>query len=317
MNLVFSTDEIPAAKRYDAWRVALCDHYVNVDTVSDVRDDYQGFIKEAKFGVVTMTDTLLSPQHITRQRSHLARIDKDCFYVALIQKGSQQGEQRGQSLANGTGSAALFCASEPYKLHNEAPYRAIYLEFPRDEFASRCTGRQPPQTATINTAVGMGRVVAELCMSMVLESDSLLSKTRDRLGHQVLDLFAIAIDASPGDVPIIETAVQSARIRQVKAYIDANLGNPLLNPDRVARANQMSVRALHYLFKSSEMSVSDYIWDRRLEKCRAELETLMGRRRSVTEIALAAGFNSMSHFSSVFRRRYGTTPSDTRASALA
>jgi AraC-like DNA-binding protein len=32
----------------------------------------------------------------------------------------------------------------------------------------------------------------------------------------------------------------------------------------------------------------------------------------VTQIALAAGFNSMSHFSSAFRRRFGVTPSDAR-----
>ena len=89
---------------------------------------------------------------------------------------------------------------------------------------------------------------------------------------------------------------------------------PLLNPDRIAKANQMSVRSLQYLFKSADMSVSDYIWTSRLERCRKELEVAVGLKRTVTEIAMDAGFNSLSHFSSVFRKRYGVSPTSIRGS---
>jgi AraC-like DNA-binding protein len=77
----------------------------------------------------------------------------------------------------------------------------------------------------------------------------------------------------------------------------------------------MSVRTLHYLFKGTGESVSDCIWERRLQRCREALGMPAQRHRTVTEIALAAGFNSMSHFSSAFRRRFGMTPSDARDAA--
>ena len=102
-------------------------------------------------------------------------------------------------------------------------------------------------------------------------------------------------------------------MRQVMSYIEKNLGNPLLNPDRIAKANQMSVRTLQYLFKSSaDTTVSDFIWTSRLERCRKELELAVGLQRTVTEIAMDAGFNSLSHFSSVFRKRYGMSPTSIR-----
>ena len=40
----------------------------------------------------------------------------------------------------------------------------------------------------------------------------------------------------------------------------------------------------------------------------------VGLRRTVTEIAMDAGFNSLSHFSSVFRKRYGVSPTSARGS---
>lgn len=317
MQLVFSTYDVTPSMRYDAWREALCGHYVNVDTVCDSTDDYDGFIKEANFGVMTVSDCYLSPQIIARRASHIARIDKDCCYLVWTQKGIQVVEQHGRSIACGEGSATLFSASEPYILKNDAAYRAIYLEFPRASFAQRCDRPGKTLTASLNMSYGMGRIIASICSSMVLEAESLQEKARSQLGEQVLDMLAIALDGPAQDVTMDVPAIRSARLRQIRNYIDSNIGNPLLNPERVAKANQMSVRALHYVFKDTGKSVSDYIWGRRLERCRSELEMSAANKRTITEIAFASGFNSMSHFSSLFRSTYGITPSDVRSSAVA
>ncbi|HTP74488.1 MAG TPA: helix-turn-helix domain-containing protein [Burkholderiaceae bacterium] len=315
MNLVFTTDDLPAARRHRAWQEALCALYVRVDSRCDAVDDYQGFVKESAFGAVTITDCLIAPQRIDRRQSHLARVDKDCFYVALTQKGHQAVEQRGQRLAYGPGTATLFSASEPYVLRNAEPHRAFYLEIPRAALAQRWQRSEPMVTASIGTQYGMGRIVANLCASMVLEADTLSQRTRARLGERLVDLLALALDCAPGDVPGDEATLRSERLRQVKQFINAHIGNPLLNPERVAAAHRTSVRALHYLFKGSGMSVSGFIWERRLERCREALQMPSQRGRTVTEIALAAGFSSMSHFNSAFKRRYGMTPSGARDAA--
>ena len=316
MNLVFTTEDLPAAKRHRAWQEALCALYVRVDTRCDAVDDYQGFVKESSFGSVTITDCLIAPQCIQRRPSHLTRIDKDCFYVALTQKGHQVVEQRGQRLAYGPGTATLFSASDPYTLRNHEPHRAFYLEIPRAALAQRREPSEPMVTASIGTTYGMGRIVANLCASMVLEADTLSERTRGRLGDRLIDMLALALDCPPGgDVPAGEASLRSERLRQVMQFIDANIGNPLLNPERVALAHQMSVRSLHYLFKGTGSSVSEFIWERRLERCRDALQMPAQRGATVTEIALAAGFSSMSHFNSAFKRRYGVTPSGAREAA--
>ena len=192
----------------------------------------------------------------------------------------------------------------------------IYLEFARQEFEKRFSGHAPPVTSLIQTKFGMGRVAADLCSSMVMEAENLQAKARSQLGEDILNILTLAFEPTEHDASesVGDADVRGARLRQVMSYIEKNLGNPLLNPDRIAKANQMSVRSLQYLFKSADMSVSDFIWTSRLERCRNELEVSVGLRRTVTEIAMDAGFNSLSHFSSVFRKRYGVSPTSIRGS---
>lgn len=317
MNLVFSTHDLPPAQRHAAWQAALCATYVRVDSHCPAPDDYQGFVKEARFGAVTLTDCQLSPQSITRRRQHMGAVDKDCLYLALMHKGSQTVEQGRSRLACHTGTACLFSASEPYSLHNAETYRALYVELPRAALAQRLGTGQPDRPQRLNTATGMGRILAALCTSMALEADTVAPAQRQQLDQRLLDLLALTLSTPDANSCADDTPLaRDERLRQVQAYIDSHLGNPLLNPERIAAAHQLSVRTLHYLFKASGQSVSDYLWERRLQRCRQELEALAPGARTVTEVALASGFNSMSHFSSLFRRRFGLSPKAARGLAL-
>jgi AraC-like DNA-binding protein len=46
--------------------------------------------------------------------------------------------------------------------------------------------------------------------------------------------------------------------------------------------------------------------------CRRDLADPALRHRPITDIAFAAGFNDLSHFSRAYRERYGCAPSDAR-----
>jgi hypothetical protein len=87
VDLVFSTENLAQEKRYAAWRDAICDVYVHVDVHAEDPSNYDGFIREVQFGSVALTDVLLSHQQISRRHSHLSKLDKDCYYVQLIQNG--------------------------------------------------------------------------------------------------------------------------------------------------------------------------------------------------------------------------------------
>ena len=88
MDLIFSTEDYEQSAGYAAWRDAICDVYVHVDVKATDPERYRGLIREAKFGEIAMTDILLSEQRIRRNKQHISRLDKDCYYLQLIHRGN-------------------------------------------------------------------------------------------------------------------------------------------------------------------------------------------------------------------------------------
>ncbi len=285
---------------------------MHVDVDTEDPSDYEGFIREAKFGDVTVTDILLSHQHISRQRRHLARLDKDCYYVQFIQSGNINVLQSGATLSTNPGTGALFCASEPYDLECLGRIRSYYLELPRAAFASRFARDRVPVSATLSTGRGLGRIAVEFCSMLASQGAQLEAPVRARLGEELMDVLALAFDAAQSDEPLADRAVREARLRSVKAWIEDHLCDPDLTLEAIAKANGISLRYLHSLFTREGTSVSHWIWNRRLERSYDMLLNGNHGAHSLTEIAYRVGFNSSSHFSTAFRRKFGLRPSDVR-----
>jgi len=312
MDLVFTTDDLEPSKRYAAWQGAICDVYVHVDVNADKRSDYEGFIREARFGAITMTDVLLSEQRITRRERHIAKLDKDCYYVEFVQRGQVNILQAGETLVSNPGVGAIFSASEAYDLECVGKVRSLYLEIPRKEFAARFNDSRMPVALTIPTGRGLGRIAAEFCATIASEGSSLDETVRSRLGNELMDVLALALDMGDRDELSEDATAQKARLRSVKAWIEDHLTDPDLSLEKIAKNNGVSLRHLHYLFRLTDVSVSEWILDRRLQRCydvltRPELCSL-----SVTEVAYQLGFSSSSHFSRVFRKKFGHSPSELR-----
>jgi len=306
MDLVFSTDQYAPGKRYAAWRDAICDVYVHVDVKATDPDQYRGFIREAKFGDVVLTDILLSEQRIRRNRQHISQLDKDCYYLQLVHTGNISVLQRGETHRSNAARGAIFSATEQYELHGHGEVRSFYLEIPRDEFAQRFPRERIPVSASLNTTQGLGRIATEFCASLAAQGSKLDDGVRSNLGSQLMDMLALTLLTSERDMPTAEGSVKKARLRSVQQWIEAHIADPNLSLERVAAANGMSLRYLHVLFEACEMSVSEWIWDRRLQLAYDGLAK--GDGRSITSIAFGHGFNSSAHFSTMFRRKYGLAP---------
>jgi AraC-like DNA-binding protein len=312
MDMVFTTEDLEPSKRYAAWQGAICDVYVHVDVNAEERSDYQGFIREARFGPVTMTDVLVSEQRITRRERHIAKLDKDCYYVQFIQQGRVNILQAGQTLLSHPGVGTIFSASEAYDLECIGRVRSLYLEIPRNEFSSRFSENRMPVAATMTTGRGLGRIASEFCSMLASEGSSLEETVRTRLGDELMDVLALALDMGDKDDFSEDATAQKARLRSVKAWIEQHLADPDLSLEKIARSNGVSLRHLHYLFRLTDLSASEWILDRRLLRCHDALIRPELRSLSVTEVAYRYGFRSSSHFSTVFRRKFGHSPSELR-----
>ena len=186
------------------------------------------------------------------------------------------------------------------------------MELPREAFASRFAKDRIPVSATMSTGRGLGRIAVEFCAMLPTKGAALDADVRARLGDELMDVLALAFDSAQGKEPLSEQTVQKARLRIRQGLAR---GSPLRTGpslEAIAKGNAISLRYFHALFKLDGISVSNWIWNRRLERSYDMLLNSAHDAHSLTEIAYRVGFNSSSHFSTKFHRKFGLRPSDVK-----
>jgi AraC family transcriptional regulator len=104
-------------------------------------------------------------------------------------------------------------------------------------------------------------------------------------------------------------SITSSRMRLLDEFIDAGLGNPLAVP-AMAQLLELSEGYFMRAFKQATgKSPHSYLIDRRLAKARASMRDTTD---SLSQIALACGFNSQAHMTTVFKQRLGVSPAQLR-----
>ena len=102
--------------------------------------------------------------------------------------------------------------------------------------------------------------------------------------------------------------LSSRQLQQTVDFIDANIGADLSIATLAAEIG-LSPYTFSKLFKGKvESSPHSFVLSRRIQRA----EILLGSALSLSEIALAVGFASQSHFTEAFRRRTGRTPAKAR-----
>ena len=95
-------------------------------------------------------------------------------------------------------------------------------------------------------------------------------------------------------------------IAQLNEYIENNIDDTTFSVEGLSEALYMSRVQLYRKVKSMlGLSVSDYISNFRLERAKIMLEK---SDQNIAEIAYKNGFSSPSYFSTVFKSKYGVSP---------
>jgi AraC-like DNA-binding protein len=155
---------------------------------------------------------------------------------------------------------------------------------------------------------------------------ALLSSLLDGLGRHGREVET-AVDLLGGSVAGLTAALFAERMREVaedpqiarqtlmahiQAYVRERLAEPGLSPVTIARQHHISLRYLQKIFQEYGISPARWLRDERLARCRTELADPSLDHLPVALIGERAGLYGASHFSRLFRDRYGITPREYR-----
>lgn len=158
---------------------------------------------------------------------------------------------------------------------------------------------------------GIGKLVWQFIHSIYDEVCHLEPRSESGVVDTMSHFVQLAMEEFSG-APCTSSLTQVLRDR-IKARVMMHLRDPELDLDHIAAGLNCSKRYLHKAFELEGVSLWDYIWHLRLDRCRDELCDPNGRGKSITDVAFSWGFNNSAHFSAAFKERFGISPSSCRS----
>ncbi len=312
MSLLVDTGAVPPRERFDYWLAASTEIFMPFSIHRSTQHPFSGRISGYRLGHVSVFRTQGDPTLVRRTRETISASDPECLSLAVHLRGRCSVRQRDHRTALRPGDITSLDSSRPFAIETRDPYEWLvfsvpkFLLYPHAEQICR-------QTATrIPSGEGLGKLVSPFLRQLGSSLDSgTVLEDEISVAESVLALVRAlyAQRNAAGDAQQVGTAPLRARIKQ---YIEANLNDPALAPDRIARAHYISTRQLNRLFEAEGQSVCELIREQRLDRCRRDLANPALGSEGVFSIAARWGFKSQAHFSRLFRATYGFSPSEHR-----
>jgi AraC-like DNA-binding protein len=317
MAVVCDTSTVPGSDRAELWVEAISELFVPLECTPGPGTAFSGRLRAGTLGPVQLSSLEVSPHTVKRTPRLAANTDGDEYKLSLSLGGEALIVQDGREAVLRPGDFAIYDCTRPYTLIAADPFRMLVCVLPRDiiglspERVAQATATRIPGSDGIAWAVApFLKRLAELAIRDEVPADE------HRVVESVVDLVESLCASVISDATGPQAHSRAEMLLRIRAYIDSRLGDPDLTPTQIAAAHFVSKRYLHKMFEAEGVSVSRWIRERRLERCRSDLGGERRRDETVTSIGMRWGFMDAAHFSRLFREAYGCTPTEYRREHL-
>lgn len=306
MERILTTSVVHKRDRLVYWRSAISEVFTRLDCDAPCGLQFEGTIRHRQFSAIDVSEIVASPQHVVRTSKQIAGDRTDSYFISLQLRGSGTVSQDGREAVLPAGGFGIYDSTRPYALNFETGFRSLVFQIPRQLLHSRA-GRLDGVTATpITSSRPAGALAIKLMTSFWQHVDGTDAVLTDRAGQWVVESLVEALVGSVGgDRKRFSTATN---LRTIKAVVEQRLVDPDLTPSMVADEIGLSSRQINRLFSTEGTSLGAYLLARRHERAHAMLTDVRQDHRTISDIAFAAGFNDLAHFSRTFKNRFGQSP---------
>jgi AraC family transcriptional regulator, positive regulator of tynA and feaB len=304
-----STASVPASKKMRFWNEAVSAAVASAAADPLDQETFQGQLKVLDLPNLRVAEVCGGPSNVRR---FPVRAYGNNFVLQLILSGEIVCRSEGRETTLGIGDFWMYGTSSGADLQLCKPVSLLALCLPRDQLARYIACPEAACSLVLSGTSGAGALVAAYLRDFWTRAEHELSpQLTSRFAEIALQMVASAYAGVPGARPDRSCRLTEHRVR-IRSYIEEHLRDADLTPKSIAEAMRITPGYLHRLFSDRSESIARYILRRRLEECHRNLSDCMQSGRSVTHIAFEHGFNSLPHFSRVFRNHFGITPTELR-----
>jgi AraC family transcriptional activator of tynA and feaB len=299
-----STSGLAPKKQIQCWSDALTDLCGQFDVDPLEASSFEGRINYTTVSRLKLCQIEASQHRIAHTFSRV-RLSEHPFVKILFQThGISYFEQNGRHIELAPGDCLAYDVSCPHTIISPSLTRHEVVIVPKELLRERGFRLAKMSACKLSARTGTGRIAHDFVHAAFDEAPKLSPYNAIGVADSLLDLLLLPLREA--DTAFDRGGPEAMYIR-AQAFIREHLRDSDLSIDQISAALGCTKRYLHMLFSDRGMTVSDYIWQARLQHCRQELETQAGK--TITDVAFSWGFSSSSHFSRVFRKYFGIAPS--------
>jgi AraC-like DNA-binding protein len=197
----------------------------------------------------------------------------------------------------------------------KSDFRMLYVKIPQLMLHPRLVNLGSLRTGALSRRKAVNRIFAGMLTS-VADNIEELDAAELRPVESALTEFVVAGLAGSTAVQAFGSTARLVHFQRICQSIEDQLGDPELTVGKVAAEQHASLRYIQKLFEAAGLSFGQYLRQRRLERCRSDLQSALHRHLSISDICFGWGFSDPAHFSRTFRAEFGTTPRAYRQAQL-
>ena len=299
-----STAGLAPKQQIQCWTDALTDlcGYFDVDPLE--ASSFEGRVNYTTVSKLKLCQIEASQHRIAHTVSR-SRLSEHPYVKILFQThGISYFEQNGRHIVVMPGDCLAYDVSCPHTIVSPAHTRHEVVIVPKELLLERGFRLSKMSACKLSARTGTGRIAHDFVHAVFDEATKLSPNNAVGVADSLIDLLLLPLREADA---MFDRVGPEAMYVRAQGFIREHLRDPDLSIDQISAALGCTKRYLHMLFSDRGMTVSDYIWQTRLQNCRHELETQAGK--TITDVAFSWGFSSSSHFSRVFRKYFGFVPS--------
>ncbi|MBL4801224.1 MAG: helix-turn-helix domain-containing protein [Emcibacter sp.] len=308
---VFSTRGLPPKLRREYWNDAICEAFTDLVTDFVIEDDFQAELASCPLGDLSYSRVKTTSSKVSHTKYHAAKSTDKVFLLHIQLANKSLNSQRGKEVSLEVGDFTIVDSSSPYSVAFDDPIAMGVMRIPCNALLERLSNPEDMVGCKFYGNKDVSGLLSQMLRGFWNQKNAITNDMVNRqLANNILDLLVTSFQGQNSH-SISPNCIRKERYLQIRRFIDYNLSDPELSPTKIAKVFKITPRYLHQIFAEfgeSRETVGQYMLSRRLEECAYQFKDRNVSQLKITDIAFNWGFNSMTHFSRVFKGKYGSSP---------
>jgi AraC-like DNA-binding protein len=311
---LWDTQYCQPSQAFSAFREGICRTFMPWSPERLSEQPFEGRLEGVALDDGSIARARMSPIICIRTKSDIAHSPIEGFYANYVISGELKVEQGGQVNIARRGDLVVYDSTLPVKLTERvgSHYEDIAILIAKSRFSML----KNAEWHFGNVLLGHHTLSRPLfdCLRFITANVPTMSGDEWSAHFSaIVSLLPIAVgyfgEEASHDAP---TEGARAALRQIVAYVEANLGRKELSANDVAREFGISTRYVQQLFAASGTTFGAYVLERRLNYVRTDMMSPTCRRLPMGMLSARWGFASETAFTLAFKKRFACSPEDYR-----